>query len=63
MATVSARVVLMTMAKCDSKRNRGGGCGNGSGGGKGGDGSRNFVWKPNFRRHHHHFCRRRMGAG
>jgi hypothetical protein len=63
MATVSATAALMTMAKRDSKRNRGGGRGNGSVGGKGGDGSGNFGGKPNFCRCHHHFRRHRMDAG
>ena len=35
MARTSSTAALMTMAKRDSKRNRGGGCGNGSGGRKG----------------------------
>ena len=47
MATASATASLMTMAKHDSKRNRGGGCGNESGQ-KGGDSSGNFGGKPNF---------------
>jgi hypothetical protein len=63
MATASATAALMTMAKCDSKRNRGGGCGDGSGGRKGGDGSGNFGGKPNFCHRHHHFRRHRMDAG
>ena len=48
MVAASATAALMTMAKRDGKRNRGGGCGGGSGGGKGGDSSGNFGGKPNF---------------
>jgi hypothetical protein len=63
MVMALATVALTTMAKRDSKRNRGGGRGNCSGSGKGGDGSGNFGGKLNFRRRHHHFRRHRMDAG
>ena len=63
MAMASATAALMTMAKRDSKSNRGGGRGDGSDGGKGGDGSGNFGGKPNLRRRHHHFRRHPMDAG
>ena len=60
MAAALATAAFMTMAKPDSKRNRGGGHGDSSGGGKVSDSSGNFGGKPNFRRRQHHFCHHRM---
>ncbi len=62
MATALATVVLMTMAKHNSKRNPGGGRGDNSGSRKGGDGSGNFGSKPNFHRRHHQFRHHRIDA-
>ena len=41
-AVLTTTAALMRVAKCDSKRNCGGGHGDGSAGRKDGDGSRNF---------------------